>query len=172
MKNMIRSTLAAAGTAALLLTGACATNDSVTDPSDRVVHVRPGPGSEGDVMAGPAIVDSDGNVYSSSAAPGSGNPATVGTNTNVNHVPEKSRVDVRETTVAMAEPVTVVEPVTTTTTVVTPAEPVTTTVVTTPVVTTTPTTTTTRTETVVVPMTSAAQEDTTPTTPRTRMRKD
>ena len=41
-------------------------------------------------IAGPAKIDESGNVYTSSAAPGSGNASTLGTNTNVNVVPDKT----------------------------------------------------------------------------------
>jgi hypothetical protein len=165
MKKLMNHTLAAAGLAALLLTGACASNDGLgdqTDVADQVVQVRPEEsGVAGSVYPapGPAKVDSDGNVYASSAAPGSGNAATVGTNTNVNIVPERSTVEVRESALVTTE----------TTTIDTTADIDTTPVVTTPTVTTTTTTTT-------VPMTSSVQETTTdddePAPVRTRMRKD
>ena len=92
MKKLMHNTVAAAGFAALLLTGACASNHGLgddTDVSDKTVEVRPevaGQSATAVPAPGPAKVDSDGNVYSSSAAPGTGNHATVGTNTNVNTV--------------------------------------------------------------------------------------
>jgi hypothetical protein len=168
IKKMMRTTLTAAGFAALLLSGACAsTNDSMTTTENSVVEVRPEDPSATGVAPGPAIADSDGNVYSSSAAPGRGNPATVGTNTNVNHIAGNSSVTVRETT----DTTMVSSSVDTTATVDTNRDLDTArdTVVTEPV------TTTVRTETVDVPMTSSVQETTTTTetTPtRTRMRKD
>lgn len=175
MKKLMRNSVAAAGFAALLLVGACASNDGLgdtTDASDELVQVRPEQvGAESTVYPapGPAKVDSDGNVYASSAAPGTGNAASVGTNTNVNVIPEKSTVEVRgnlEPSPLVADNTTTVD---TTATIETPA----------PVIETTTTTTTT--ETTTVPMTSSIQESTTTTTTtideepaptRTRMRKD
>jgi hypothetical protein len=168
MKRLMRSSVAAAGFAALLLAGACAHDDGLgdtTDASDQVMQVRPeqvGADSSVAPAPGPAKVDSDGNVYASSAAPGTGNPATVGTNTNVNIIPEKSTVQVS----GNVEPSPLVpdaEPVETTATITTPAPA--------PIVETT------------TPMTSSVQETTTTTTTtttettteepaRTRMRKD
>lgn len=188
MKKLMRNSAAAAGFAALLLVGACASNDGLgdnTDVSDDVVQVRPeqvGADSSVYPAPGPAKVDSDGNVYASSAAPGRGNPANVGTNTNVNIIPERSTVQVSESmtsstlvddspafvdTTASIETTTPVTTVDTTATIETPA----------PV---TVTETTTRTETTTVPMTSSVQESTTtddddddtPAPTRTRMRKD
>lgn len=162
MKKLMHNTVAAAGFAALLLVGACASSDNDgLNETGNVVEIRPeASGQEATVAPapGPALVDSDGNVYSSSAAPGRGNPSTVGTNTNVNIIPERSTVSVTEQAIVTETPVTTVE---------------TTTVETTPVITETTVTETTTT----VPMTSAAQETTTTTeeTPaptRTRMRKD
>ncbi len=156
--TMRQNTLAAAGFAALLLVGACASNRTATDTTDssdtiqnvtQSTSVTPAPG--------PALVDNDGNVYSSSAAGGVGNSSSVGTNTNVNLVPQKSTVSVTETT---GEPtgVTVTEvtnaPLTSSTTE--------------PTVTTTTQTTTVTT----APMTSSTQETTTETPTRTRLRKD
>ena len=104
IRKLMQNTAAAAGFAALLLVGACASSDGLgdqTDVSDDVVQVRPEQaGADSTVVPapGPAKVDSDGNVYSSSAAPGTGNAASVGTNTNVNVIPEKSTVTVTEST--------------------------------------------------------------------------
>ena len=100
MKKLLNHTLAAAGFAAILLTGACATSDTVADGTkeNELVQVTQ---SESVVPApGPALVDSDGNVYSSSAAGGTGNAATVGTNTNVNSVSQPSTVEITEVTPA------------------------------------------------------------------------
>jgi hypothetical protein len=153
MKKLMNHTLAAAGFAAILLTGACATthDDVAAGPKDdNLVQVTQ---SESVVPApGPALVDSDGNIYSSSAAPGSGNASTVGTNTNVNSVPQPSTVEITEVTPA---------PLVTETTVITTPAPVT-------------TTTTIETTTVPVPMTSSVEEtnDDEPEPARTRLRKD
>jgi len=160
MKKLMHNTVAAAGIAALLLLGACATHDTVADNND-VTELRPeAAGQEATVAPapGPVKVDSDGNIYSTSNAPGKGNPSQTGTNTKVNIIPEKSSATVTESALVTTEP-TIVETTTTETTVDT-----------TPSV-----TTETRTETTTVPMTSATQETTTTTetTPtRTRMRKD
>lgn len=153
MRKLIHNSVAAAGFAAFLLVGACASNDGLgdqTDVGDELVQVRPeqvGADSSVYPAPGPAKVDSDGNVYASSAAPGTGNAANVGTNTNVNVIPQKSTVTVTETT-------TLVEP--------------------TPVDTTATIETTTTTETTTVPMTSSVQETITeePAPTRTRLRKD
>src|SRR5687768_10878797 len=95
MKKLMHNSLVAAGFAALLLVGACAsTNDTAADGTtgnDDMVEVTQS--SSVAPAPGPAKVDSSGNIYSSSAAPGSGNAASVGTNTNVNVVPERSSID-------------------------------------------------------------------------------
>src|SRR5215212_2154105 len=102
MKKLMNNAVAAAGFAALLLTGACASHQGMgdhTDASDEVAQVRPEQSGQEATVApapGPAKVDSDGNVYASSSAPGSGNAASVGTNTNVNIVPQRSSVSVRD----------------------------------------------------------------------------
>lgn len=121
-KRLMNHTLAAAGFAAILLTGACATNDKVTNgttDNGDLVHVT----QSGTVtpVPGPALVDSDGNVYSSSAT-GSGNASSIGTNTNVNNVPQPGTVQITEvTTTPLVEP----EPMITTTTVETTEVPMT-----------------------------------------------
>ncbi len=159
IKKLMRNSAAAAGLASLLLVGACASNDGLddtTDQTDQIVQVRPEEAGVDASVApapGPAKVDSDGNVYASSAAPGRGNTGGIGTNTNVNVIPEKSTVEVTNN----MEPSPLVEP-------------------------TTPMTTTTTIETTTAPMTSSVQESTTTTTTdddddepapaRTRMRKD
>jgi hypothetical protein len=177
IRKVMRTTVAAAGFAALLLSGACAHTSSTDTADNRVVEVRPEDPAATGVAPGPALADSDGNVYSSSAAPGRGNPSNVGTNTNVNHIAENGRVEVRQDTITSGTTVDTTASMNTT-----PA--VSSTDTTTAVVTTPSTTTTTRTETVNVPMTSSTQESTsvsttedttttTKTTPaRTRMRKD
>ena len=159
--TMRQNTLAAAGFAALLLAGACASNRTATDTTDSSDTIQNVTQSSSVTPApGPALVDNDGNIYSSSATGGVGNSSSVGTNTNVNLVPQKSTVSVTETT---SEPtgVTVTEvtnsPLTSSTTVTTE-----------PMVTTTTETTTVTT----APMTSSTQETTTETPTRTRLRKD
>lgn len=121
-------------------------------------------------IPGPAKVDSDGNAYTSSSAPGTGNASVVGTNTNVNIVPKKVSGSSAVTyTEAQTTPVVVTE---------TPAPIVTTPTVTETTVTPVITETTTTTET--TPMTSSVTEQTTTTdttttsstTTHKRMRKD
>ena len=155
-RKLMRTTVAVAGLAALLLAGACSSNSGLgddTDVSDQVVQVRPEEtGTESTVAPapGPAVVDSDGNVYASSSAPGTGNPSTVGTNTNVNIVADKpAQTSVTYTEQAQLTPPAT--PTTPTTVVETPA----------PIVTETTTT---------VPMTSAVDEEPEPV--RERLRKD
>jgi hypothetical protein len=192
IRKMMRTTVTAAGFAALLLSGACAHNDATTT-DNQVVEVRPEDASAAGVQPGPAIADSDGNVYGSSAAPGRGNPATVGTNTNVNHIADNSSsVTIRETTTdntLVTDNTTVTNDTMTSSTTDTTVGTVDTnrdldtardTDTTATMTTTTKTgpdtvATTTRTETVDVPMTSSTQDSTTTTetTPsRTRLRKD
>jgi hypothetical protein len=171
MKKLMRQSIAAAGFAALLLSGACAHTDSVaetTDPTDQVVEIRPeAAGMDASVAPapGPAKVDSDGNVYASSAAPGRGNAGSVGTNTNVNIVPERSTVNVT----GNVDP----SPIAPDTTPVTDLSMTSSSTVDTS---SSLNTTTTTVETTTVPMTSSVQESNTTTeeegTPaRTRMRK-
>ena len=159
--TMRKNTLAAAGFAALLLTGACASNRNATDTTDSSDTIQNVTQSSSVTPApGPALVDHDGNIYSSSAAGGVGNSSSVGTNTNVNLVPQKSTVSVTEST-TQPTGVTVTEvtnsPLNTSTTVTTEQ----------PVTTTTETTTVTT-----APMTSSTQETTTETPTRKRLRKD
>lgn len=106
LTKYMRSTGVAAGFAALLLVSACATKDTAAnEPKDGsdLVHVTnstsvtPAPG--------PALIDSTGNVYSSSSAPGGGGSTSTGTNTNVNVVPERGTVQVRESALVTTTPV-------------------------------------------------------------------
>ena len=91
----IEKTTAAIGLAAMLLMGACAHNNTVatTTPDYGRVDQTSSNGTTPAVIPGPAKVDSDGNVYTSSSAPGSG-AGTTGTNTNVSIVPEKPKASV------------------------------------------------------------------------------
>lgn len=95
MKKLMHNTVAAAGFAALLLTGACASthNDAnmTSGSTDDTVHVT----QSGSVAPAPGVakVDSSGNIYASSAAGAAGNSTASGTNTNVNVVPERSSID-------------------------------------------------------------------------------
>lgn len=105
LNKYMRSTGVAAGFAALLLVGACATNDTAANnpKEDDLVHVTK---SDSVTPApGPALVDSSGNVYSSSSAPGGGGSTATGTNTNVNVVPQRGTVEVRESALVTTTPV-------------------------------------------------------------------
>lgn len=171
---LTKTATATAFAASLVFASACAHHDTATADND-FGHVGQNgtPTAEGTTSAnplpGPAKVDSTGRVYTSSAAPGSGNMDVVGTNTNVNVIPKtaKGTTDVTytqqqnlNTTPAVTEPV-----------------------VTTPTVSST-TTTTTETTTTTVPMTSSSTVETpapttqetttteTTTTKHRRMRKD
>ena len=76
MNKLMRSTVTAAAFAALIFSGACASNKGLgdnTDTSDQVAQVRPEETGDAATVApapGPAKVDRDGNVYASSSAPG------------------------------------------------------------------------------------------------------
>jgi hypothetical protein len=105
---------AAAGAAALVLAlGACSHAASTTTASDSgEIRTQGQPtGTTAAVMSGPAVVDQSGNIYSSSAAGGAGNAASVGNNTNVQVKPEtsSSAVTYAETTPPPAPAPTVVE---------------------------------------------------------------
>jgi hypothetical protein len=167
----ISKTLAAISFAATLcLTSACAHHDTMASNSSTTSgEIRPDAATTG-AVPGPAVTDRSGNVYVSSAAGGVGNPATVGTNTNVNITPQRSK-----STVVVTESTPVVTETTTlnTTTVDTTPVVTNTTVETTPVVT---TQTVTETPAVVETpsMTSSStidQTDTTTTTTTTTHRK-
>jgi hypothetical protein len=139
--------------AAATILGACSHHRAVVDNSSGVAsgEIRPAD-TNATQPAGPAVVDSTGRVYTSSNAPGSGNAAMAGTNTNVSVAPKSSTstVSVTETPVATtSELSTSTTTVTETPVVTTPApEP--------------------------TPMTSSTQETTTSTTTTThrRMHKD
>jgi hypothetical protein len=95
VRPILNKTAAAAGFAAMLtFAGACAHHNSAT--ADDYGHVATNaPATTASVngttpIPGPAAVDSSGNVYTSSAAPGSGNSSSLGTNTDVNNIPKKS----------------------------------------------------------------------------------
>lgn len=115
MKTFKR-TAAAAGFAAMILLGACATTDDTATNEDygRVDPAATTGSVEGTyttpaVIPGPAKVDSDGNVYTSSAAPGTGNASAIGTNTNVNIVPAKPEASASVTyTTIEPEPVAII----------------------------------------------------------------
>ena len=88
------SRLTSAAFAAALLLGACSTTKSTpsTVTNDDFGHVEAEvvTTAETSPIPGPAKVDSEGRVYTSSAAPGRGNASTLGTNTNVNIIPDTS----------------------------------------------------------------------------------
>ena len=92
MKAFKQSAAAGAFAAALLLAGCAHHNQIATTSTDNSAGtIAPAQAAQAGVIPGPVKVDSDGNVYTSSAAPGSGNPLTEGTNTNVNNVPTKAK---------------------------------------------------------------------------------
>lgn len=78
--------------ALVLLAGACSHSSTVATTNDSgEIRTQGQPtGTNVAVQSGPAVVDSNGNVYSSSAAGGAGNAANVGTNTNVQVTPQAS----------------------------------------------------------------------------------
>jgi len=89
----LRQSAVAAGFAAALLMAGCAHHNQIatTTTTTDVVTIPADQAAQAGVIPGPAKVDSDGNVYTSSAAPGSGASLNDGTNTNVNNVPRKSK---------------------------------------------------------------------------------
>jgi len=101
--------------AAAMILGACSHHRAATDNSSGVAsgEIRPAD-TNAMAPAGPAVVDSTGRVYTSSNAPGTGNASTVGTNTNVNNLPQgsTSSVSMTETpdTTTMTTTVTTPEP--------------------------------------------------------------
>ena len=172
VRTILNKTATATAFAAMLaFASACAHHDTVASGDNdygRVAQNQPATSVSDNgatPIPGPVKVDSTGAAYTSSAAPGNGNSAMVGTNTNVQIIPKNnagsSNVTYSET---QAAPAPVVE--------------------TTPLVTapTTTETTTTETTTTTVPMTSsttvettpapAPEETTTTTTTHKRMRKD
>ncbi len=112
MKTM-KSTLAAAAFAAMML--ACASTDKTATTNTDYGRVDPaatagsveGTATTPAVIPGPAKVDSDGNLYSSSAAPGTGNGSTIGTNTNVSIVPNRVEANTSLVTYTPVEPAVV-----------------------------------------------------------------
>src|SRR4030081_3830663 len=86
--KLLRQSAAATGFAAMLLLGGCAHhNQMASTTSSDVGTISPDAARAAGVIPGPAKVDSSGNVYTSSAAPGSGASLNDGTNTNVNIIP-------------------------------------------------------------------------------------
>ena len=153
--------------AGALLLGACSTTQTASvETTDDYGQVRAEATADASAqpITGPAKVDSTGRVYTSSAT-GSGNSATLGTNTNVNIIPEEpsARVTVAQSNI-ITEPI--VEPlegdlvITESTSMISSSQSADTT----PAQSTTTTTT----------MTSntTADDTTTQSTTRTRMRKD
>ena len=106
-----KQSAAAAGFAATLLMAGCAHHNQIaTSSTSDVGTISSSQAAQTGVIPGPAKVDSDGNVYTSSAAPGSGTPATEGTNTNVNFVPKtaKSTVVVTQSPIEALAPAPIV----------------------------------------------------------------
>jgi hypothetical protein len=90
--KVLRQSAAAAGFAAALLMAGCAHHNQIaTTSTSDVGTISSTQAAQAGVIPGPAKVDSDGNVYTSSAAPGSGASLNDGTNTNVNNVPTRSK---------------------------------------------------------------------------------
>ena len=143
----LRHSAAAAIFAATALLGACAHQDTTTVAESDYGRVDQAVTDDGTtqtaVIPGPAKVDDTGAVFTSSAAGGAGNASVIGTNTNVNLVPEAT-VTRTESTVTYSTP--------------TPAPPVTIAVVEEEEEIITP-----------APMVSSVQEE---TTTRVRMSKD
>lgn len=103
--KVLRQSAAAAGFAAALLMAGCAHHNQIaTTSTSDVGTISSTQAAQAGVIPGPAKVDSDGNVYTSSAAPGSGASLNDGTNTNVNNVPQRSK-----STVVVTETPIVVE---------------------------------------------------------------
>ena len=114
MKNT--KTVAATALAALaLLLGACSSNNTtdatmtdygqVRTENQTVTEETPA------VIPGPAKVDSDGRLYTSSSVGSSGNASQIGTNTNVSIIPEQPKSTVTVTTSPVVEEtVAVIEP--------------------------------------------------------------
>jgi hypothetical protein len=102
MKNTKKTVAATALAAIALMLGACATSDTDTTATSDYGQVRVEEQIVTDstpaIIPGPALVDSDGRVYTSSSVGSSGNAATVGTNTNVSIIPEKPQSTVVVTT--------------------------------------------------------------------------
>src|SRR5512140_2972434 len=89
-----RTAAATAFAASLVFASACAHHNASAD-NDYGHVAQSQPAADTSVngttpIPGPAKVDSSGNVYTSSAAPGSGNASSVGTNTNVSTIPAKA----------------------------------------------------------------------------------
>ena len=106
MKSL-RQGAAAAGFAAVLLLGGCAHHNQMATTTPDIGVITPDAAAQAGIIPGPAKVDSSGNVYTSSAAPGSGAALNGGTNTNVNIVPAKSKstVIVTETPAVIETPI-------------------------------------------------------------------
>jgi hypothetical protein len=165
----------------LIILGACSHQTATTANGQASGEIRTEQVATSDStatpMSGPAVVDSSGNLYTSSAAGGTGNAATVGTNTNVNVTPQQAKSTVSVTTseaLAPTAPVTT-ESAVTETTVMTPAAPI----VTTPSVSVETTTPTVNVETSSMTSSTTEQETTqstttteSTTTTHRRMRKD
>lgn len=157
----------------LVFASACAHHDTVASGDNdygRVAQNQPATSVSDNgatPIPGPVKVDSTGAAYTSSSAPGNGNSAAVGTNTNVQIIPKNAPTGSSSVTYTEAQNTTPAPVVETAPIVTTP---------------TTTETTTTETTTTTVPMTSSTTETTTTpapeetpaptTTTHKRMRKD
>ena len=108
--KVLRQSAAAAGFAAALLMAGCAHHNQIATSTSDVGTISSTQAAQAGVIPGPAKVDSDGNVYTSSAAPGSGASLNDGTNTNINNVPTRSKSTVIVTETPIATPLVVETP--------------------------------------------------------------
>lgn len=97
VRSMINKTATATAFAATLVFASACAHHNATSADNDFGHVAQNEPATAATTAnsttpipGPAKVDSTGNVYTSSAAPGTGNSSNIGTNTNVNVVPGKA----------------------------------------------------------------------------------
>lgn len=194
-ESFLRKIAAGASTAVLAVTlTACShtTTATVAGTNDDYGHVATAPdtattntNTSPNVIAGPAKVDSSGNVYTSSAVGGAGNGSAIGTNTNINAVPARttgSTANVTysaDTTANLNTTTNTTVTTDTTTTPVATLDTTTTTTVTTPTVTTPVVDTTATVDTPMASSTTMNDQDTTSSTTTTttakthkRMRKD
>ena len=178
---LTKTATATAFAGVLAFAGACAHHDTVASGDNdygRVAQNQPATSVSDNgatPIPGPVKVDSTGAAYTSSAAPGNGNSAAVGTNTNVQIIPKNTTTGSSSVTYSEAQntapaPTVVETPVVTapTTTETTTTETTTTTV---PMTSSTTETVTTPAETP-APAATPAPEETTTTTHHKRMRKD
>jgi hypothetical protein len=117
-ESILKKVVAGIGSAALAIAlGACAHHDAVADNGYGQIRTEApatadsstpvvatvnapnnaagvGASSTPAVISGPAEVDKSGRAYTSSSAGGTGNASNIGTNTNVNLIPKKTKSEV------------------------------------------------------------------------------